>query len=310
MFFPRPQRLTACIALLLAMLVGSAHALTVAPDNSNLQYVGRFTNNKMFEWTGSSIRCRFENSPTIKAKLITSSKMITFQVIVDDKPTKVIYAVKDQPDYVVAENLTPGEHTVELFQRTEAYFGITQFGGLELADGAKLLPLPVAKRRLMVLGDSITCAYGSEAPNRNTGNTAENENGYMSYAAIAARELDADIMMICWSGRGIYRNRGINDKPGEETIPAMFDRILPRSKKADWKTSSYVPDVVVINLGTNDLYRGKEKQKPALTEENYLGAYRQMIARLRSAYPKVQIVACIGPMALAPITNWLPELEK
>ena len=302
------SQMSILLLILITSLTANAQTFSVASDDAHIQYVGRFTDDHTFGWTGSSIRCRFVGT-TISAKLVTKQKKIALQVIVDGVPTSVLYVTPDQSNYVLAENLTPGEHQVELFQRTEAYFGQTTFMGFELSQGAKLLPIPQAKRKLMVLGDSITCAYGSEESDRSKGITVENQNGYMSYAAITARQVDADIMMICWSGRGMYRNRNLNHKPGEDTIPVFFDRVLPRQNEPKWKMDSYVPDMVVINLGTNDLYRGKE-QKPALTKENYLEAYRKMITRLKGAYPKVQIIASIGPMAHKPITEWLPDLDN
>jgi lysophospholipase L1-like esterase len=220
----------------------------------------------------------------------------------------MIIATPDSDSYVLAENLDAGEHTVELFRRCEAYFGVARFAGFELSEGAKLLPVPVAKRKVLVLGDSITCAYGSEEPDKSKGNTAENENGYMSYAAITARNVDADIMMVCWSGRGMYRNRNLEHNPGQDTMPVLFNRIIPQEANSTWDTNSYKPQVVIINLGTNDLYRGKD-QKPELTKENYLGAYRQTVAKLKAAYPGVQIFACIGPMAHKPVSDWLTEYQ-
>ncbi|MFG0250238.1 MAG: SGNH/GDSL hydrolase family protein [Phycisphaeraceae bacterium JB051] len=286
----------------------AAQMLWVSPENPKLQYVGRFSSDYTSSWTGSTVRCRFVGT-SIAAKLITQSKKISYQVIVDGKPTKMIMVTPQADTYILAENLPAGEHTVELFRRCEAYFGAARLGGFELSEGAKLLTVPVAKRKVMVIGDSITCAYGSEEPNRSKGNTAENENGYMSYAAITARNLDADIMMVCWSCRGMYRNRNLEHKPGQETMPVLFDRIIPQDKNSKWDINSYKPQVVIINLGTNDLYRGKE-QKPALTQENYLGAYRQIVAKLKANYPGVQIFACIGPMAHKPVSDWLTEYQS
>lgn len=297
------------LSVVLSLSASFTQALTVTPDDPHLQYVGRFTTDHTFGWTGSTIRCKFVGTQAT-AKLITKSQKITLQIVIDGKPTDVVYVTPNQTDYVVAKDLPAGEHTLELFQRTEGYFGTARFDGFELSDGAKLLPVPMAKRKLMVLGDSITCAYGSEESDRSKGNTAENENGYMSYAAITARKLDADIMMICWSGRGMYRNRGLKDVAEQNTVPVLFDRILPNAEEPKWDMASYTPDVVIINLGTNDLYRGSNKEKSELTKEEYFSAYRKIIARLRGAYPKVEIFACIGPMALKPISEWLPDLDS
>ncbi len=292
----------------LATMVQAVETQAISPNDPNLQYVGRFTSDFKSSWTGSTVRCHFDGT-FIAAKLLTHNKKIAYAVIVDGKPTKTIMVTPKSSYYVLAENLPAGQHTVELFRRCEAYFGIVRFEGFEVNKTAKLLPVTVAKRKVMVIGDSITCAYGSEATDKSQGNTAENENGYMSYAAITARNVEADIMMVCWSGRGMYRNRGINDKPGVETMPVLFDRIIPQDKNSKWDIDSYKPDVVIINLGTNDLYRGKD-QKPALTQENYLGAYRDMVAKLKTTYPGVQVFACIGPMAQKPVSDWLTEYQN
>lgn len=309
MFHTRRLSMSVLLIILTATFSVMAESLSVPANDEHIQYVGRFSSDYTFSWTGSQIRCRFVGT-SITAKLTTGSKKIAMQVIVDGTPTKVVFVTPEEKSYVLAENLKPGEHTVELFQRTEAYFGQTRFHGFELSDNAKLLPVPVAKRRVMVLGDSITCAYGSEETDRNKGNTPENQNGYMSYAAITARQVDADIMMICWSGKGMYRNRGLNDVAEQNTIPVLFDRVVPQRETPTWDMASYVPDVVIINLGTNDLYRGPNKEKSELTKDEYFSAYKKMIAKLRSAYPKVEIFACIGPMALKPISEWLPELDS
>lgn len=291
----------------LCLSVVSAQTTVVSPENSNLSYVGRFSSSHTFGWSGSSVRCRFEGTDAV-AKLKTSGKKIALQVVLDGVPTQVLFVTSDKQSYVVAQNLSHGEHTLELFQRTEAYFGQTQFLGFELSANAKLRPIAKAKRRLMVLGDSITCAYGSEEADRSKGNTAENENAYMSYAPITARALDADIQMICWSGRGLYRNRGLKNDQAN-TIPILFDRTLPLKENPKWQMSNYAPQVVIINLGTNDLTT-RNDQKPKLQKEQYLGTYKKMIQRLRKSYPEVQIFACIGPMAVEPISDWLLELEQ
>jgi hypothetical protein len=56
---------------------------------------------------------------------------------------------------------------------------------------------------VLFIGDSITAGYGvlcnvSEAPF-----TAETESAYHTYAAVAARALDADAHVIAYSGKGV-----------------------------------------------------------------------------------------------------------
>jgi len=156
------------------------------------------------------------------------------------------------------------------------------------------------------VGDSITCGYGNEAERPGQGNNRTNENGYLAYGPIAGRALGAETTLVCWSGKGMYRNRDAkNDR--KDTIPELFDRTLPQDGDTTWDHASWVPDVIVINLGTNDLHRGRKKAKPELTEEMFLGAYGTFVDRLREWYPEATVIAAVGPMVHKPFTGWLSD---
>ena len=297
------------VILLLALPAVADLPVTVGPDDTNIVKMGRFSKNNQFGWTAAGFRFKTDATDVDAVLKLTATRAGALQVVVDGKPTEVLQLKKDQTVYPLARGLAAGEHTIEVWKRTEGYLGQVQLAGLKLNAGAKLLPLKAHDRKILVVGDSITCGYGSEAKDIGEGNNTKNENGHMGYGPIAARALNAEVMMVCWSGRGMYRNRSeTNDQ--DNTMPKMFDRALPLNDKAVWDHASYVPDVVVINLGTNDLYRGKKKQKPELTKENFLGAYREFIKRLEGLYPKAKIIAAIGPMAVKPISDWLPDLAQ
>ena len=53
------------------------------------------------------------------------------------------------------------------------------------------------KPRMEIIGDSITCGFGNEAPNNAFEFKTSEENGWMSYGALAARALGYDLSMIC-----------------------------------------------------------------------------------------------------------------
>ena len=300
--------LVAVIALL-ALPAPAGLPVTVQPDNPDIVKMGRFSKDHQFGWTAAGFRFKMNATDVDAVLKLTASRAGAVQVVVDGKPTEVIQLKRDQTVYPLARDLPAGEHTIEVWKRTEGFLGQVQLVELKLNAGAKLLPLKAHDRKILVIGDSISCGYGNEAKEMKEGNTPENENGYMAYGPLAARELNAEVMMVCWSGKGVYRDRSEKNDQAT-TIPKIFDRALPLSDKAVWDHSRYVPDVIVINLGTNDLFRGKQKQKPELTKEMYLGAYRDFIKQLEALYPKAKIIAAFGPMAQRPITEWLPELAK
>src|SRR5438876_4759678 len=96
---------------------------------------------------------------------------------------------------------------------------------------AALLDPPRARRRqIEVFGASVSCGYGDlgAAP---CSFTYATESHYDTYAAVAARALDADLTVTAISGRGVIRN---SDGSTAGTIPSLYERVLPASTAPVW----------------------------------------------------------------------------
>jgi lysophospholipase L1-like esterase len=284
----------------------STAAEQVAPSHESIRYIGRFTDDYRFGWTGCMIETDFQGTE-IAAKLdVVQGPAAGITVIVDGVP-RFLKVIKDRKNYVLAEGLAEGkQHRIQIFKRSEGSLGTIRFDGFRISPGGELFRPTAPVRKMLVIGDSITCGYGNEAATIDEGNTIENENGYMSYAPIAARALEADLMMFCWSGRGMYRNRQLNNDR-EKTIPKIFDQTLPMDESIKWDHSRFVPDVVAINLGTNDMALHNGKKEP-LAKEEYISAYKQFLSRILGYYPQSKIIISIGPMVDGAITGWLSEI--
>ena len=137
------------------------------------------------------------------AKLADSGEN-QWQVVVDGKPTKILTTKGKGASYRVADSLPPGEHTVELVKRTEAFCGNTQFLGFQLSEGGRLLEPASAKHRIEIIGDSISCGYGNEGKSETEHFSPTTENAYLTYGASPARELGADCVVVAWSGRKMW----------------------------------------------------------------------------------------------------------
>jgi lysophospholipase L1-like esterase len=240
-------------------------------------------------WTCSTVTARFKGT-ALNAKLLFTGNFPDsfYQVTVDGRPTSVIEVKKGQDLYPVAQGLADAEHTVEIVRRNEAAWAAPMvFGGFQLEKGGKLLPLPPrSDKRLLVIGDSITCGYGNEAQ-KEEGNPLGKENGYMSYGAIAARLLGADLQIVAWSGRKLSPNN---------TIVEVYDRVLAQDEKPKADLKAWVPGVVVIDLGTNDF--GDKKTPPE--EKAWSAAYKDFVKTIRATAPKAHVVIASGPMGTAP----------
>ena len=171
-------------------------------------------------------------------------------------------------------------------------------------EGKKLLPLNnKPEKRIEFIGNSITCGYGVLGTNPDCHFSAQTENANLSYAAIASRELNADYSLIAFSGRGVVRNYGDSNKTSVGPMPALYDRICFNDSLSKWDFSKWIPQVVVINLGTNDF-----STQPFPDKEVFQNAYQKLINRVRNLYPGVNVFCMCGPMIEEPCKSYIEEV--
>jgi lysophospholipase L1-like esterase len=191
--------------------------------------------------------------------------------------------------------LSDGTHTVELYRRTEASQGESQFLGFDFGSGQLLAPPAPPARRLEIVGDSITCGYGNEGADQYCGFTPDTENHYLTYGAIAARSLEAELVTVAWSGKGVVCNYGDAADSCTNPLPVYYDRVLPDRPDLEWDFASYQPDAVVLNLGTNDFSTDVDP-----SQAEFEDAYRSFLEHIRSKYPTAYLLCTNGPMLTDP----------
>jgi len=253
-----------------------------------VHFVGRVDTtdaaNAKFAWSGTGVVARFEGTEVS----VTLGGSQQYTVVIDGTVQPTLKA-KDGKN-ALASGLDAGEHTVELYRRTEASQGVATFMGFDFGSWT-LLGVPAPTRRLDFVGDSITCGYGDEGPDMNCSFSADTENHYLAYAAVAARALGAELSTVAWSGKGVVCNYGDAADSCQDPLPIYYDRTLPDDAGSKWDFSRFVPDAVVINLGTNDF---DTDQDP--TQEQFESGYRALLERIRTAYPDAYILCTNGPM--------------
>ncbi len=252
-------------------------------------------------------------------------KAVTTRMVVkiDDRPEGLLPVSQSFTDYTLAENLPFGIHTVRLHRGVEAFAGVFEFNGFTVP-GGKLLPARVRDRRILVIGDSITCAYGIKGANAQCRFSFDTEDTFNSYSVVAGRALDADVEIVAFSGRGIWRN---NDSEWEGTMPLLFDRTIPSAAQAlnlsmdpndktrqptevarpdpekDAEGDKNIvrhdfakapkPHVILVNLGTNDFFVGLPSPM-VLFRNQYLAFVRDL--RGKYGFTDAHIILAIPPM--------------
>ena len=266
----------------------------VYPSDANIQYVGRicFQNPERprFTFPGTQINACFTGT---SVKLWAKPKSGYFMAQIDQaEPFKVALMGERDSVITLATALPKGEHTLRLMYIIEGYDLKPDFRGLILDCGAKLLPPPsLPKRTIEFIGNSITCGYGNESTEKTDHFEYETENHYYTYAQLTARNLSARAHVVARSGIGVYRSYG-GPKTGTPenvmTTEYEYTNLYDRSEK--WDFNRFQPQLVCINLGTNDLSTNNYDVK------RLKAAYKAFLKQVRSHNPKAKIVYLCGSM--------------
>ena len=288
--------------LILAPKIILAQKKQIAFNNPKILYEGRIVfsdSTASLNWSGSSISMNFRGSE-ISAILIDADTSNYYNVILDNKVISKIKLDTIKRNYPLASGLSKGNHTIQLFKRTEWGKGQSFFYGFETNSNTRILPKSKAKKRkIEFFGDSITCGYGNEVQNGNDSGTGHFENNYLTYGAITARHFDAQFSCIANSGIGIM----VSWFPS--IMSNIYDLTDPHNKEVKWDFTKYTPDIVVINLFQNDSWllnipkneQFKKKfgsQKP--NEDFIIQSYENFVKSIRLKYPKASIICALGNM--------------
>ena len=239
-------------------------------------------------YSGSGFTFQFEGTAayaTLSAPSMGEAYQPYVRVLVDGKET-ADFAVSDKKEYVLAEGLSNGRHTVEVIKRTECFCAVTAHT-LRLPDGARLSErLADSVRKIEFIGDSITCGYGNIAPSGETAFKTQYEDQTSTFSYLLGKRFGADIRLVAQSGNGISRNNGGGTA---NLIPALYPRVAGAGSAA-YDFSSWQADVVCINLGTNDEASGKA------TKEDFIAKSVGFLKTVRQAYPNAVILWSYGTM--------------
>lgn len=265
----------------------------IPANDPNIVYMGRvsFRNpaSPAFTYPGVQIRACFEGT-SLGMKVKPHSGYFTVEL--DGQAPFKVSSLDGDSLLTLASGLPDGQHEIIITLAYEGRDYRPEFRGFMLEAGKKLLKAPaLPPRKIEFIGNSITCGYGIEVTDPQTPFDYKDENFYYTYAATTARALDAQYLVVAKSGIGIYRNYG-DPKTGSKgtCLPDLYDQTLFMDSTDRWDFSRYTPDVVCVNLGTNDMCF--DTYDMGLLRNAYLN----FIRTLRGHYPKAKIVLLSGVM--------------
>lgn len=280
----------------------------VSADNPDINYMGRIYWNEdgegEFTYPGTTALLRFEGTGLGMEASPGSGK---FMVEIDGKEPFAVNFTPTDSLLTLAENLKDTIHDVRITYAIEGYELKPRWRGFVI-DG-KILPAePKPELKMEFIGNSITCGYGIEDDVAEHDFSYDTENHTMTYAYKVARALNADFNVVARSGIGIYRNYGGPKEGDRQTMPMEYDYTMLYNHDHAWDHSQFHPDIICINLGTNDT--SEDNYDIAIYEEKY----REFLGHLRDIHPQSKIVLLSGCMlqgkALTDVKDVLDRLAS
>ncbi|MGN0282262.1 MAG: SGNH/GDSL hydrolase family protein [Prevotella sp.] len=280
------------IAFLLMPAFASAADKQVKASDKNISFVGRTETlpdgGVRYDWVGTYMKTRFTGGRI--GVVVSETGTSYYNIIIDGKVTKKIKITGKEPQTIMlVEKMSKGEHELMLQKCTEGEYGCTTIHALVVDNSATLSPVEPKKRLIEAYGDSYTCGYGTEGQSAKERFKLETENCNKAYACIIARYFDADYRLIAHSGFGMVRNWGDKKQRSDDNLSTRYTQTYDQFASTPFDYNQRRPDIVTINLGTNDF------SPTAIPEaKDYVEAYIKMIETISARYDNVPIL-CITP---------------
>lgn len=220
-------------------------------DVGVVRRIGRFDEGHL-RWSASAVEVRFHGAALAldlrvpappaprAAEKMPIEQTVPYAVFVDGHRAADLQVGAHRRRYLVANGLASADHVVRVVRESEAKAGVHTLTGVVLPNGGTFLPPKARPRRIDVVGDSIACGYGVLGANETCGFSYATERATAAWPYLLGEALDADVVVQCWSGRGVHRNY---EGTTERTMIDLAVAPPPDDRP---------PDVVIVALGTND----------------------------------------------------------
>jgi lysophospholipase L1-like esterase len=284
------HRLAAVVMLALACAGKGQAAESVRADDARVTRMGRTVADAggalRFGYPGVTLGLHFTGS-RLAVDIAGGAGSLVDVVVDGGAPVTVRPGL--EPRSITLFEGAAGAHRVELVHRTETWLGVVSVAGFA-TDGAFTAAPPLPARKMLVLGDSVTC--GANMERGSPGRPADKNDPYwwnarVSYGMLAARALQAQVQLVCHGGRGLVRSW--NGKTDEAQLPAFYDQaIADAAHPVPWRQADYDPDLVLVAIGTNDFTTGIPER------ESYVAAYTAFVRTLLKEHAHARIALTEG----------------
>lgn len=209
--------------------------------------------------------------------------------------------ISPEKTYSIIEAAETETHLIQIIKLSESPMSVVGISKIITDENATLHPALEKPRKIEFIGDSITCGYGVDDSDLTHTFSTATEDVTKAYAYQTAHSLNADYSMVSYSGYGIYSGYTEGTRNTSELVPPFYTKIgfsrgLVNGQPitmTEWDFQSYQPDLIVLNLGTNDDSYCQDFEE---RQTEFIAHYQQFLQTIREKNPKAYILCTYGMM--------------
>lgn len=268
-------------------------------------------------------------------EVVVTGSELWIDLETDSDVNEMWVALEINGAFIARQMLLPGEHSLCLFRSMEPSTPkrVRLYRELQAMNDdpkVKLLikgfkhdgdfqNVPVYKRKLEFIGDSITSGEGSYGAFDDVDWIPMYMSASQNFATMTAKALNADYHLISQGGWGVFCGW---DNDVRHNLPSVYEKVCGLANGAmneelgaqdEYDFASWQPDAIIVNLGTNDVtsfnqpefvnpedgktYKMRTNSDGTRNREDELkivSAIIDFLTMLRKHNPKAQIVWSYG----------------
>ncbi len=251
-----------------------------------------------FTFTGKQLALTLLGDETV-ASMADSQTRLAIEV----NGQRVVEELLDAPEktYTLCDSPVAQEMNVQIIKLSESAMSTCALKAIAVDEDAVVRPVEAKERRIEIVGDSITCGYGVDDLDPEHHFVTATEDCTKGYAYKTAQALEAEHSLVSLSGYGIISGyTATAEDKVDQILPKYYDKLgfchnhFQGKKPEDFAWDfSFAPQLIVINLGTND---DSYCLEDAARQLDYQQQYTAFLKKVRSHNSQAKILCVLGMM--------------
>lgn len=233
----------------------------------------------------------------------TGEKDNQARIAIEVNDQRVVDALMDAPEktFPIFSSDTAQEVSVRIIKLSESAMSTCAIKWITVDTDGRIQPAAPKAHRIEIVGDSITCGYGTDDLDPEHHFITATEDVTKSYSYKTAQALNADYSLVSLSGYGIISGyTATAEEKVDQILPKYYDKLGfsygnylgMKPQETAWNFQSK-PELIIINLGTNDDSYCLDHHDRQL---DYQQNYTAFLKTVRSHNPAAKLLCVLGMM--------------